>query len=73
MVAPVPMEDIERMAALCMKDLDEEGEDDEGLEDDAELLVMTELCIMQYTEVQVGSFNLVSDTVRRLGLLGFSH
>ncbi|KAG7316086.1 hypothetical protein KOW79_020952 [Hemibagrus wyckioides] len=36
--APVPMEDIERMAALCMKDLDEEGEDDEGLEDDAELL-----------------------------------
>ncbi|KAK3530310.1 hypothetical protein QTP86_023935 [Hemibagrus guttatus] len=36
--APVPMEDIERMAALCMKDLDEEGEDDEDLEDDAELL-----------------------------------
>lgn len=59
MVAPVPMEDIEHMAALCMKDLDEEGEDDEDLEDDAELLVMTELCIMQYTEVQVGSFNLV--------------
>ncbi|KAK2818266.1 hypothetical protein Q7C36_022199 [Tachysurus vachellii] len=36
--APVPMEDIERMAALCMKDLDEEGADDEDLENDAELL-----------------------------------
>ncbi|KAJ8283441.1 hypothetical protein COCON_G00022910 [Conger conger] len=38
--APVPMEDIERMAALCMKDLDEEGddEDDADLEGDADLL-----------------------------------
>ncbi|TSK18087.1 Coiled-coil and C2 domain-containing protein 1A [Bagarius yarrelli] len=36
--APVPMEDIERMAALCMKDLDEEGDDDTDLENDAELL-----------------------------------
>uniref|UniRef100_A0AAY3ZWV4 Coiled-coil and C2 domain-containing protein 1B n=1 Tax=Denticeps clupeoides TaxID=299321 RepID=A0AAY3ZWV4_9TELE len=32
------MEDIERMAALCMKDLDEEDGGDEGLEDDADLL-----------------------------------
>lgn len=54
MVAPVPMEDIERMAALCMKDLDEEGADDEDLENDAELLVMTGLCITQYAGVQVG-------------------
>ncbi|XP_053471351.1 coiled-coil and C2 domain-containing protein 1A [Ictalurus furcatus] len=36
--APVPMEDIERMAALCMKDLDEDGDDDADLEDDADLL-----------------------------------
>ncbi|KAG5854056.1 hypothetical protein ANANG_G00033470 [Anguilla anguilla] len=38
--APVPMEDIERMAALCMKDLDEdeEGDDDGDLESDADLL-----------------------------------
>ncbi|XP_051559405.1 coiled-coil and C2 domain-containing protein 1A-like [Myxocyprinus asiaticus] len=36
--APVPMEDIERMAALCMKDLDEDGEDDGDLENDADLL-----------------------------------
>ncbi|XP_015266053.1 PREDICTED: coiled-coil and C2 domain-containing protein 1A [Gekko japonicus] len=39
---PLPMEAIERMAALCMKDLDEEdggGEDDlEDMEDDDELL-----------------------------------
>uniref|UniRef100_A0AAY3ZWX6 C2 domain-containing protein n=1 Tax=Denticeps clupeoides TaxID=299321 RepID=A0AAY3ZWX6_9TELE len=36
--AALPMEDIERMAALCMKDLDEEDGGDEGLEDDADLL-----------------------------------
>ncbi|XP_030634753.1 coiled-coil and C2 domain-containing protein 1A [Chanos chanos] len=35
--APLPMEDIERMAALCMKDLDED-DDDGDLEDDADLL-----------------------------------
>lgn len=33
------MEDIERMAALCMKDLDEDGDDDGDLENDADLLV----------------------------------
>ncbi|TRY86065.1 hypothetical protein DNTS_030165 [Danionella cerebrum] len=38
--APLPMEDIERMAALCMKDLDEDGEDDGDLENDADLLVI---------------------------------
>lgn len=37
-LAPVPMEDIERMAALCMKDLDDD-EDDGDLENDADLLV----------------------------------
>ncbi|XP_066516809.1 coiled-coil and C2 domain-containing protein 1A isoform X2 [Hoplias malabaricus] len=36
--APVPMEDIDRMAALCMKDMDEDGDDDGDLEDDADLL-----------------------------------
>ncbi|KAI1886638.1 hypothetical protein AGOR_G00197870 [Albula goreensis] len=36
--APVPMADIERMAALCMKDLDEDEEDDGDLESDADLL-----------------------------------
>ncbi|XP_067296818.1 coiled-coil and C2 domain-containing protein 1A isoform X2 [Pseudorasbora parva] len=36
--APVPMEDIERMAALCMKDLDEDGDDDGDLENDADLM-----------------------------------
>ncbi|XP_054859114.1 coiled-coil and C2 domain-containing protein 1A isoform X2 [Eublepharis macularius] len=36
---PLPMEAIERMAALCMKDLDEEdGGEEEGLEDDDELM-----------------------------------
>ncbi|XP_057187940.1 coiled-coil and C2 domain-containing protein 1A [Triplophysa rosa] len=35
--APVPMEDIERMAALCMKDLDDD-EDYGDLENDADLL-----------------------------------
>uniref|UniRef100_A0A673GJG9 Coiled-coil and C2 domain-containing protein 1B n=1 Tax=Sinocyclocheilus rhinocerous TaxID=307959 RepID=A0A673GJG9_9TELE len=36
--APVPMEDIERMAAFCMKDLDEDVDDDGDLENDADLL-----------------------------------
>nr|XP_033779854.1 coiled-coil and C2 domain-containing protein 1A isoform X2 [Geotrypetes seraphini] len=37
--APLPMEHIERMAALCMKDLDEDTlEDDEDLEADEDLL-----------------------------------
>ncbi|XP_043550729.1 coiled-coil and C2 domain-containing protein 1A [Chiloscyllium plagiosum] len=38
---PLPMEDIERMAALCMKDLDEEAEDDDDdgdVDDDADLM-----------------------------------
>ncbi|XP_007425917.1 coiled-coil and C2 domain-containing protein 1A [Python bivittatus] len=36
---PLPMEAIERMAALCMKDLEEEdGVEEEGLEDDDELM-----------------------------------
>uniref|UniRef100_A0A3P9A7L9 Coiled-coil and C2 domain-containing protein 1B n=1 Tax=Esox lucius TaxID=8010 RepID=A0A3P9A7L9_ESOLU len=36
--APVPMADIERMAALCMKDLDDDDVGDEDLEDDDDLL-----------------------------------
>uniref|UniRef100_K7G9C1 Coiled-coil and C2 domain containing 1A n=1 Tax=Pelodiscus sinensis TaxID=13735 RepID=K7G9C1_PELSI len=36
---PLPMEAIERMAALCMKDLDEEdGEEEEDLEDEDDLM-----------------------------------
>ncbi|NXD18454.1 C2D1A protein, partial [Nothocercus nigrocapillus] len=36
---PLPMETIERMAALCMKDLDEEeGDDEEDLEDEEDLM-----------------------------------
>ncbi|XP_059689021.1 coiled-coil and C2 domain-containing protein 1A [Gavia stellata] len=35
---PLPMEAIERMAALCMKDPDEEGDDDEELEDEDDLM-----------------------------------
>lgn len=58
MVAPVPMEDIERMAALCMKDLDEDGDDDADLEDDADLLVTRELRTMQYAGVQMGTLSL---------------
>ncbi|KAH0628738.1 hypothetical protein JD844_010216 [Phrynosoma platyrhinos] len=38
-ITPLPMEAIERMAAFCMKDLDEEDEEDaENLEDDDDLL-----------------------------------
>ncbi|TNN52972.1 Coiled-coil and C2 domain-containing protein 1A [Liparis tanakae] len=36
--APVPMADIEKMAALCMKDLDDEEMLDEDLDDDEDLL-----------------------------------
>lgn len=39
--APVPMAEIERMAALCMKDLDDDDMGDENLEDDEDLLVNT--------------------------------
>uniref|UniRef100_A0A673WYB3 Coiled-coil and C2 domain-containing protein 1B n=1 Tax=Salmo trutta TaxID=8032 RepID=A0A673WYB3_SALTR len=39
--APVPMADIERMAALCMKDLDDDDVGDDDLEDDDDLLVST--------------------------------
>ncbi|CAB1344336.1 unnamed protein product [Coregonus sp. 'balchen'] len=38
--APVPMADIERMAALCMKDLDDDDVGDEDLEDDDDLLTL---------------------------------
>ncbi len=50
-VAPVPMEDIERMAALCMKDLDEDGDDDGDLENDSDLLVRQNLLV--FTSLQV--------------------
>ncbi|XP_056135795.1 coiled-coil and C2 domain-containing protein 1A [Lampris incognitus] len=36
--APVPMAEIEKMAALCMKDLDDEEVGDEDLDDDEDLL-----------------------------------
>ncbi|XP_061684998.1 coiled-coil and C2 domain-containing protein 1A isoform X2 [Syngnathoides biaculeatus] len=36
--APVGMADIEKMAALCMKDLDEEDMDDDDLDNDEDLL-----------------------------------
>uniref|UniRef100_A0A674K838 Coiled-coil and C2 domain-containing protein 1B n=1 Tax=Terrapene triunguis TaxID=2587831 RepID=A0A674K838_9SAUR len=36
---PLPMEAIERMAALCMKDLDEEDGEEEDLEDEDDLMV----------------------------------
>lgn len=35
--APLPMEDIEKMAEACMKDIDDD--DDANLEDDEDLLV----------------------------------
>lgn len=37
--APLPMAHIEKLAADCMRDVEEEGEEEEGLEDDADLLV----------------------------------
>ncbi|XP_076120739.1 coiled-coil and C2 domain-containing protein 1A isoform X2 [Alosa pseudoharengus] len=36
--APLPMEDIERMAAMCMKDLDNNNDEDDDLEGDEDLL-----------------------------------
>lgn len=35
--APLPMEDIEKMAEACMKDI--EDDDDDSLEEDEDLLV----------------------------------
>ena len=45
--APVPMADIERMAALCMKDLDDEDMGYDDLEDDEDLLVTHSNCKQQ--------------------------
>ncbi|KAK7814496.1 hypothetical protein U0070_008864 [Myodes glareolus] len=36
--APLPMDHIEKLAADCMRDVEEEGEEEEGLEEDADLL-----------------------------------
>ncbi|XP_075802971.1 coiled-coil and C2 domain-containing protein 1B isoform X2 [Microtus pennsylvanicus] len=36
--APLPMAHIEKLAADCMQDVEEEGEEEEGLEEDADLL-----------------------------------
>lgn len=36
--APLPMAHIEKLAADCMRDVEEEGEEEEGLEDDVDLL-----------------------------------
>lgn len=47
--APLPMEDIEKMAEACMNDIDDD--DDENLEDDEDLLVnllINELNIRSY-------------------------
>uniref|UniRef100_A0A3P9K7Q1 Coiled-coil and C2 domain-containing protein 1B n=1 Tax=Oryzias latipes TaxID=8090 RepID=A0A3P9K7Q1_ORYLA len=41
--APVPMAEIERMAALCMKDLDDEEMEDEDLDDDDLLAELNEV------------------------------
>ncbi|XP_076845417.1 coiled-coil and C2 domain-containing protein 1A isoform X2 [Brachyhypopomus gauderio] len=49
----VPMEDIERMAAMCMKDLDEDGEDDADLEDDDDLLAELNEVLEDEKEVTV--------------------
>uniref|UniRef100_A0A4W4FRE3 Coiled-coil and C2 domain-containing protein 1B n=1 Tax=Electrophorus electricus TaxID=8005 RepID=A0A4W4FRE3_ELEEL len=38
-VAPLPMEDIEKMTEACMKDIDDDDDDDDNLEDDDDLLV----------------------------------
>lgn len=46
--APVPMADIERMAALCMKDLDDEEMEDEDLDDDEDLLVTHAHCFCPF-------------------------
>ncbi|XP_013914821.1 PREDICTED: coiled-coil and C2 domain-containing protein 1B [Thamnophis sirtalis] len=40
--SPLPMGHIEKMAAECMKDMDDD--DDEGLEEDTELLVYMGVC-----------------------------
>lgn len=37
--APLPMAHIEKLAADCMRDVEEEEEEEEGLEEDADLLV----------------------------------
>ncbi|XP_070597608.1 coiled-coil and C2 domain-containing protein 1A [Erythrolamprus reginae] len=48
---PLPMEAIEKMAALCMKDLEEDGVEEEDLDDDDEL--MAELTEVLEEDVKV--------------------
>ncbi|XP_074835541.1 coiled-coil and C2 domain-containing protein 1A isoform X2 [Carettochelys insculpta] len=51
---PLPMEAIERMAALCMKDLDEEnGEEEEDLEDEDELMAELSEVLGEKEEIKV--------------------
>uniref|UniRef100_A0A8C8VPQ2 Coiled-coil and C2 domain-containing protein 1B n=1 Tax=Pelusios castaneus TaxID=367368 RepID=A0A8C8VPQ2_9SAUR len=50
---PLPMEAIERMAALCMKDLDEEdGDEDKDLEDEDDLMAELNEVLGEEEEIQ---------------------
>ncbi|XP_053893101.1 coiled-coil and C2 domain-containing protein 1B isoform X3 [Malaclemys terrapin pileata] len=51
---PLPMDHIEKMAAECMKDLNEEKEEDEGLEEDTDLLAELQEVLGKQDETESG-------------------
>ncbi|XP_042637593.1 LOW QUALITY PROTEIN: coiled-coil and C2 domain-containing protein 1B [Orycteropus afer afer] len=63
--APLPMADIEKLAADCMRDVEEEEEEEEGLEEDADLL--TELQEVLGTEEEEEAGALDDDEAASLG------
>ncbi|KAI1884476.1 hypothetical protein AGOR_G00226780 [Albula goreensis] len=68
---PVPMADIERMAALCMKDLDEEerGDEEGDLEDDADLLAELNEVLVEDKAEKATPTQHSNSTVRGVGSL----
>ncbi|KAG9340406.1 hypothetical protein JZ751_021519 [Albula glossodonta] len=68
---PVPMADIERMAALCMKDLDEEerGDEEGDLEDDADLLAELNEVLVEDKVEKATPTQHSNSTVRGVGSL----
>ncbi|XP_050817620.1 coiled-coil and C2 domain-containing protein 1B [Gopherus flavomarginatus] len=51
---PLPMDHIEKMAAECMKDLNEEEEEEEGLEEDTDLLAELQEVLGKQDETESG-------------------
>ncbi|XP_070772723.1 coiled-coil and C2 domain-containing protein 1A [Enoplosus armatus] len=70
--APVPMAEIERMAALCMKDLDDEDMGDEDLDDDDLLAELNEVLEDDEEETPAPTPPAVTPTTPRVSVTSHS-